>query len=260
LEEVKKHTPASKQPIIFITDSSTFMEDLEHALGVPKLKLSIGEELIGYAYAEKVSGATRLKQFVCNGFDLELAETKKIVGDCFEKHKGNQITRLNSTPIRSTGVFNARELIGNPKKFSLIALQMAERLEFLIQKYRPPNPCVLAVSLRGSPIAAAAAFLASPRLDVEIVDHMGPKQAVLEGYSVNTFRSRVNYIYIGDFAIGGTEIKVASSYACALGSHVTSALMVGSLLEPNEYGMSIPIESLVSLKECRGDVRYTFEQ
>jgi len=260
LEDVKKHCPTAIQPIIFITDSSTFMEDIEHALGAPGLKLSLGEELVGYAYAKKISGTSRLKQLVSAGFGLEIAETKKVVGDCFEKHKGNQIARLNSTPIRSSGVFNARELIGNPKTFSLIALQLAERLELLIQKYRPRNPCILAVSLRGSPIAAAAAFLANPRLDVEIVDHMGPKQAVLEGYSINTFRSGLSYIYVGDFAIGGTEIKVASSYACALGSHVTNALMIGSLLESDEYGVSIPIESLVSLKECRKDVRYTFEK
>lgn len=260
LEEVRRHAANASQPLVFVSSSSTFLEDLEHALGKPTLSFSVGvtAETTAYAYAQKSPNREVLRPIIQHAYQLESTETQSVIAGCFEQHADNALIRLHSTPILASGIFNARVLIGDPRKFCLISLQLAERLEALLERNRPANPCVLAVSLRGSPIAAAAAFLASPRLDVEVIDHMGPKQALLEGYSFKRTRAGISYIYIGDFLIGGTELKVASSYACALGCRVTHALTIGSLLRPEDYCLSIPMESLVRLSECRNDVRYQF--
>ncbi len=85
---------------------------------------------------------------------------------------------------------------------------------------------------------------------LEIVDHMGPKQALLEGYATGSPRTGLDYIYIGDFLIGGTEVKVAASYAFAHGCSLKEAIVVGSLLPPNEYKIGANVDSLVCLRNC----------
>ncbi len=256
LEDVKRHVPSATHPLVFVSDSANFLGELEHSLGKPTVKVSLKGNLSAYAYASKVPQMTFLRQLILESYDLEREDTKAIVKECFERHRGGGLQRMHSTPFLSSGLFNARALIGAPAKFTLIVLQLVDALEALLQEHRPANPCILAVSLRGGPIAAATAFLASTKLDVEIIDHMGPKQSVLEGYSFRQQKRDISYIYIGDFVIGGTELKVASSYASALGSRVRHGLAIGTLLPRDSYGGSILINSLVLLTECRSDLRY----
>ena len=56
---------------------------------------------------------------------------------------------------------------------------------------------------RGCPFAAALAFMKGEPLDLEIVDHMGPKLAILEEHHLNRVRRNLDYIYVGDFVVGG---------------------------------------------------------
>ncbi len=257
VEQIRKKIEAEpKRRILFFSDNPTFLGDLDDALGAPTGTINLPNQVKGYTYGSESLTPTEIKRLIAEAQTQERLATERIVAECFEPHRNGKLVRLHSTPIRASGIFNARALITNRRHFCAIALQLSERLEALLQKFQPRNPCVMAVSLRGSPIAAAASFLASPRVDVEIVDHMGPKQALLEHYSFGEARSGIDYIYVGDFLIGGTEVKVASSYACAHGSQLTHALVIGSLLEPRAYSAPTHIEALVRLDDCKSDLRY----
>lgn len=187
---------------------------------------------------------------------LERSEVSRLVKESFKPFEDGP-QRLTSTPILATGVFNARRLISNPQSFIWICLLLSERLEGLLQKQLldPPDAVrLLAVSLRGSPFAAALGALNS--LPIEIVDHLGPKHRILEEYTLRRRDSRLTYIYVGDFVIGGSELRVAEAYANATGCSLKHALVIGTLLPPTAYSLGDKLAALIPLREVDPNVKY----
>lgn len=195
------------------------------------------------------------KKAVNNAKKIEDSIIKEIVKQCYEPFA--QMTRLRSTPIYASGVFNARKIISNRKDFIWTCLIMSEKLIKTMDECKPKAARLLAVSLRASPFAGALGILGS--LDIEIVDHMGPDLKILEEYTLRINQEELNYIYVGDFIIGGTELKIAETYAVARNCIVDHALVIGSLFDAIDYKGRAKVHSLVKLKEARPDAEYEIE-
>lgn len=187
---------------------------------------------------------------------IEETEKKYIdqaVSKCFKKFKEKE--RLYSTPILASGVFDARYLISGPKSFLWISLIMAEKLGEYLQTTKPTPPLMqnklLAVSLRGSPFAASIGFLINK--DFDVIDHFGPRHKIFDFDVLENMQQGIRYIYVGDFIVGGTELKIAKTYAQSRGSVLEHAIVIGSLLEPKSYGSEVEVLSLTNLREvCEG--------
>ena len=134
LASLKEQLVKSSGAVVFLAENPTFIGDLKDALGAPFVEFPVEGETIGLGYGRVVKQAKALQKLVALFRAAEKEATSKAVGDCFELHSDKKLHRLHSTPIRSNGIFNARELISDPRTFSLISLQLAERLEALIQK------------------------------------------------------------------------------------------------------------------------------
>jgi hypothetical protein len=199
--------------------------------------------------------------------DLEQVRLRKFVADCFHPHLDNNqkpvMQRMESTLLWANGVFDARVLISNPSTFTWVCLAMADQLDGLLARENvPPGPKrLLSVSLRGSPFAAAASLISQAQLPVEIVDHMGPKHRILEEHRLERLGEQAQYIFFGDFVVGGTELKVAMTYAHTRECSLNHAVVIGALKEPKDYFASSGIEvlPLVSLPQVHDGVRIVFD-
>jgi len=200
-----------------------------------------------------------VKDVVSDSVKLEKDKLKSIVKFSWKPFVTPE--RLSSTPLIANGVFNARSIISDPSKLLWIGIFMADRVKEVIQKYKISSHCLLAVSLRGSPIAAAAWFLSSSLATrIEIVDHIGPIHEILEEPIYTNEKSTVNYIYIGDFIVGGTELKAAKLYAWSKGKRLEHAIVIGAVLHSGDYDSSgrLKLEQLLNLQECDITLKYDF--
>lgn len=199
---------------------------------------------------------------------IERNYVRECVAGCYRKFPRG-MERMASTPLLASGVFDARLLISESNKFVWTAMLMADKLEeYLDGVLQTPTPGttaqplkqfrLLAVSLRGSPFAAAVGLLTSRHRSVEIVDHMGPKYKILEEPSLRATLVEDDYIYVGDFVIGGTELRIAQAYARSKGSQLKHAIVVGKVLETADYNLDFDISALVNLKECCPTLRFEF--
>lgn len=189
--------------------------------------------------------------------DLERAFLTKAVSDCYRDFPEPE--RLDSTPLVASGVLNARSLISDPIKFTWISLLLTELFERVVDESRPRNNRILAVSLRGSPFAAAVRLLAhsySPSL--EVIDHIGPKHDLLEASIGQLDMYGGEYVLIGDFVIGGTELKIARTYAMSQGAVINNAIAIGSFLSGDMYDKNIRLESLVNIPDVVPQLKYEF--
>jgi hypothetical protein len=139
---------------------------------------------------------------------------------------------LNSTPYRANGRFDARLILERPADFLWISMLMADLVETAIAETLAAAPRLIATSLRASPFAATVSRLLTTGCDLEIVDHMGPSHSILEEYPVAHTARPASYVYIGDFLIGGTEMKRCEIYAHCRGGRLVAAVVIGSLFEP----------------------------
>lgn len=216
----------------------------------------------------RVYGANRIdsknaEAIVRNEVALEENTVRRIVKDCYRRFA--EPKRLHSTPLLASGVFDARTIISDRVQFIWTVLVMAERLERTLEKLETQKSAdsaplvipsrILAVSLRASPLAAALSMVSCRELSVEIVDHMGPKHAILEEHSLAIASRGVHYVYVGDFLIGGTELKTAQMYAISKGCRVGCAVILGHWLPIADYeeNMGTHLTSLVDLSTCRDD-------
>jgi len=71
---------------------------------------------------------------------------------------------------------------------------------------------------------------------------------------------RVRQSYVGDFVIGGTELKIAETYAVARNCIVNHAIVVGSLFDPGDYEGRATVHSLVKLKDANPAAAYHIER
>lgn len=201
----------------------------------------------------------KLVEIICNSTDhLEQSYVSSAITDCYESW--GESRRLASTPLMATGLLNARSLISDPGKFSWISLRLTDLFEDLVESIRPRTNRILAVSLRGSPFAGAIRVLAnrhSPSL--VIVDHMGPQHEMLELHSSSKEVGGGDYIYVGDFIIGGTELKVAKTFLMAHNASLKGAVVIGSYLgSGNHYLSDVELRSLITIPDVIPDLTYSF--
>jgi len=188
--------------------------------------------------------------------DLEREEVNRLVRQCYRRVD----RRMHSTPLKASGIFNARSLISDPRSFMWVSLLLGDLLEQALKKRQLRRYRVLAVSLRGSPFAASVALIhARRRFEVEIIDHLGPKHKILEEYTLRKEPQCPDYVYVADFIVGGTELKIASTYAHTKGARVAHALAIGSALEPDAYSTDeMQISCLLNLRKCVPELELAF--
>ncbi|WP_395052400.1 hypothetical protein [Flavobacterium sp.] len=169
---------------------------------------------------------------------------KSMIASTFKKFD-NEI-RLCSTPIVANGEFNSNEIISNPNKFIWLTFFLSDKLKDVLNATKLENVKLLSASLRGAPFASMLGLIHN--IKFETIDHFGPKHKVFDLDFINQKEKDINYIYIGDFVVGGTEIKIAKTYTEMKGSKLCHALVLGSLFE-NEIFSDFELNYLVSLKD-----------
>jgi len=195
----------------------------------------------------------QLSQSVEKNGKIEIDIIKHIVSESYKKF--DKMERLRSTPILASGVFNAGSIVSDRNKFIWTCLLLTDKLNEIMNQYKPKaNVRLLAVSLRASPFAGSIGILES--YPIEIVDHMGPDLKILEEYTLRVATENVEYIYVGDFVIGGTELKIAETYAVARGCVIKHAIVIGSLFDPSEYKGTVKVHPVVKLREANPKIRY----
>jgi hypothetical protein len=171
--------------------------------------------------------------------------TKSTISKSFKKFDDE--IRLCSTPIIANGEFNSSEIISKPSKFIWLTFFLSDKLSELLNSTRIENVKLLSASLRGAPFAAMLGLIHN--IKFETIDHFGPKHKVFDLDFVNQKEKDINYIYIGDYVIGGTEIKIAKTYTEMKGSKLCHALVLGSLFDSETFKNEFNLNYLVSLKD-----------
>jgi hypothetical protein len=196
--------------------------------------------------------------------EIEKVEKRFIhdtIKSCYKADKSGQV-RLLSTVVKAKGEFDAGKIISEPHLFIWICLFLAETLDNYIkkeieEKERNPNAPeikLLAVSLRGSPFAAAISLLINKSYDT--IDHLGPRHKLFDVELLDNFKKGVRYIYVGDFIVGGTEVKIAKAYAELLGCEMNYAVVLSSLLDPDVFKDNFNLIALTRIKEVVPEADY----
>lgn len=166
---------------------------------------------------------------------------------------------LPSTPLRAMGQFNATSLISDPSQFRWIVLMLVEKIYQLSKKEGITNYSLVAGSLRGAAIAGSVWELLQQfdgSITIQIVDHVGPYHDVAgKRYDSNAVLKE-QCIYIGDFIIAGTEVKLLSAYCNFMGAKLIHAFVIGKYTEQSHIDKKVELHSLVDLKKCKPDLEY----
>lgn len=266
LDSLKDSLIKRGKPILF-THSEHLLEDIKRALGgydgIYRFKDSSLKENLVTVYQGDLIDRSAIEELVKQVVPLEKKTVTKFMADCYQEFPGEK-QRMASTPLLASGIFDARRVISDPDRFVWSCLLMADQLEDYLdsvhipQQAKPRKYRLLAVSLRGSPLAAAVGLLTDRQQSIEIVDHMGPKYRILEEHYLRSASFDGDYIFVGDFIVGGTELRIAETYARTKGSTLKYAVVLGVLLEPSEYQLKMGISYLVKLKECCPGAEFSF--
>lgn len=165
--------------------------------------------------------------------------------------------RLDSTPLYYNGVYDSSVILNDYKKFIWISILMAD----VARTYRDEllkttnNIKIISVSLRGSPFASSVALIIG--LNFTSIDHLGPKQKLFDIDFLESPQKWVSYIYVGDFTIGGTEIRIARAYAQVSQSTLNHGIVIGSLLSASDYS-AFNLKSLLVLNEHFSHIKFGF--
>ncbi|NOH31619.1 hypothetical protein [Vibrio mediterranei] len=188
--------------------------------------------------------------------DLEREELTGIIASSYISTR----QKLSSTPLNATGHFDANILISNPYVFRWLVLRLVDSVYQTIVNNQINDYTIVASSLRGAAIAGSVReilyFFSSPKFYV--FDHIGPKHNFVHRDQQFEFNEDESCFYIGDFLIAGTELKMTHAYCSFFGGKITHAFTLGKYTKENQIG-SIPVESIVSLKECAPELEYTLE-
>lgn len=211
--------------------------------------------------------APTIRKFVTEtdqGRKVEDSEIRNAFVRCYQRFP--KPARLTSTPLLAGGMFRATRIIREPAQLSWTVLRLADQLEQILDgKHGPPpqgETRLLACSRNG----AALAFCLPPLAHhlgiegVDIVDRLGPAHCFVEDYApfeYEPINSEVSYIYIGDFVVGGTELRAASAHAQERRRHLTHALCLGSVLPAHCYSTDYTLVSLVELQSLGLDLHYS---
>jgi hypothetical protein len=244
------------RPVVF-WNCRSISRYLEVQLRVPRLRLLVAGKWDAWVYSQLELPTVFLDLLPGRLAALRKTFLTGAVKACY-RHSGSGLQRMESSPLLATGIFDAREIISRPTQLAWVGAFLARLAEDTYEEWRNRSlgsgqtnraPQILAVSLRGSPFAGAVAALTDFHRGLHIVDHVGPKHGILEAYSIPEPRPSLEFLYVGDFILGGTELKVARSYANGLGSRLVGAVALGMLLPSAEYHFDAPIAALTALTE-----------
>lgn len=161
---------------------------------------------------------------------------------------------LYSTSLYASGEFDASIIISAPEKFMWISLLLTDQFRILRKQVHSNYEIrLLSVSLRGAPFAAAIALHSA--LNFDVIDHLGPRQRLYDYRNAESRPSGIEYIYIGDFVCGGTEIKIAQTFTKMHGSNLSHALVIGAAQEKEAY-QAFNLHSLINLKSVIPTLKY----
>lgn len=252
LDAIKAMIADLSFPVVFCSVNYAVASRLAAELGPPITRDDTGDDCYA-VFAGVARKSDEWQEMLSSIKDAEDLEVATFIRDCYQAHEGGGKMRVSSTPLKSSGVLNARKIIAKSHSFVWACLKMADIVDELIRSshFRQSQGRLLAVSLRASPFAAAIAFLLTGRpFEVEIVDHLGPHHAVLEEDYLRPSGGALRYVFIGDFILGGTELKIAQYYARTKGAILEHAIALGRLLPRKAYGPRVDVRTLVSIPEC----------
>lgn len=157
---------------------------------------------------------------------------------------------LRSTPLKASGIFDAATLLSNHTSFFWICLELTELLRLLINSRKinlKKELRILSVNMKASPFASVVSLL----MDIPLVtiDHLGPKHKVYDIDILDDLQNlrSYSYLYVGDFCIAGTEIKIAKTYARISNSELNTAIVIGAYFNEEHFSPAFQLHSLVNI-------------
>lgn len=169
--------------------------------------------------------------------------------------KFNSQRRLSSTPIMANGEYNSNLIISDIRKFIWICFFLSDELQIIFDNAKLQNVKLLTASLRAAPFAAMVGLIKN--LPFETIDHFGPKHKVFDIEFLDRIEKGTNYIYIGDYCFGGTEIKLAKTYTQMKSSLLNHALVIGNLIDASHFIDEFELHALQNLKELNPEARFS---
>lgn len=189
---------------------------------------------------------------------------KQETAACFN----NNPQYLRSTPLKANGFFDGQKIIGNPASFSWFALRSAATVKRLLSLDRVPEKKregefrssqhqetrLLACTQNGVSFAMAISNMIHvddvvadgedpEQIGVDVIDRFGPSQMFIEEYSCSEQSTPDSYIFVGDFVIAGTELKIAEVHAYHRRAQLRHAVVVGSVLEESSSSQTAGVVS-----------------
>lgn len=189
--------------------------------------------------------------------NLQKEKVKNVVESAY-RAEDNIDFKLTSTPLEASGHFNANLINSDPFNFRWVISLIAERVQYVAMKRKLPTYTIVASSLRGAAIAASVREILYYRGNVKfkLFDHFGPKHDFRNTPSNHAQIEGADCFYVGDFLIGGTEVKLTQAYCKSLGGKLTDAFVIGKFTTSQELGNGIKGHCLVQLGECVTDLWY----
>ncbi len=241
LDDVFNQLDGNKKQVILF-NGETLQEDL--------LKLKKGKNVNithNTEYGIIILGSSELHNFRDQTREREEYKKKYITNtlrNTFQKF--DDFKRLCSTPFYANGEFDSKRIIESPKNFMWISFYLSDKLNEIIESEKIENIVLVSASLRGASFVSILGILND--LEYINIDHIGPIHRLSNSNKTIQMESRSNYIYIGDFVFGGTEIKLTKVYVSFNDSNLNHALVLGSLFE-SEVFKDFKLYELNRLKE-----------
>jgi len=263
-------TPNETRPAIFLKNCElAFLKDIEGLVRscrlTPEEELRFGSDnsVIEKSYRQHVTNQTSANYLInpkkdrLEGVD-KFKQALVIEDDYFRKitEDASGLTnlsqtgeRLRSTPIRSSRFFDASSILGDPAKYIWVISRLTSDLQRLIkmvtarQKKGELNlksmPRLIACTTNGVSIASGIQSLLTPGentndVKLDVIYKSGPTPRMVEEYhgGIREYDSDGQdwYVYIGDYTIAGTELRIVESYAYYHGVPLLGGLTLGSIL------------------------------
>ncbi|MCU1792484.1 hypothetical protein [Pectobacterium polaris] len=235
IEYIKKHI-----------NKSDFHHTFMHEEGEVSSYIISGNNVCSSTISSMISEANRI-------------EKKKVIEVVKNSYVETGAETLSSTPLSAKGQFDATKLISKPSVFRWIVLLLVESIFNYCISNNVKGYGLVAGSLRGAAIAGSVWELLQQfddEITIKIVDHVGPCHDVVGKRYESLGVINKEFIYIGDFLIAGTEIKLTSAYCNFIGTTLTNAFVIGKYTTKNLIDNKIKLHSLVDLNECNLNLEY----
>lgn len=248
LDDVYNSLDGNKKQLIIING--------EHLLGeLIKLKkekqISINHDsskkiiIIGNSKSFDFDELSRERESYINNY------IKNILQSTFSKFES--FKRLCSTPFLANGEFDSKKIIESPKDFMWISFYLSDKLSQIIEDEKLNDVVLVSASLRGATFTSILGILND--LDFINIDHIGPIHKVYNANPLELKHRNRNYLYVGDFVFGGTEIKLTKVYASLSGAKLNHALVLGSLFDTNVFS-DFKLHELITLREISSEAKF----